>query len=166
MSVDLLRNNDLALVVFSSDDPHAVAKLLTAKNLVFQRVLGTYKGKVEYSFVVLPEAAEEVARAGYLDEQESVLYLEKAHNVGWRTRPHWCRHAWLMYMSLAPEQYVGLFQATHAAAPNEDYTYADNTYYVIRDNVQHKNAKTWAETLRSIIFGRIQEHARKAVQAL
>lgn len=165
MNVDLLRNNDLALVIFSSDDPYAVARLLTAKNLVFQRVLGTYKGKVEYSFVVLPEAAEEVARAGYLDEQESVLYLEKAHTAvtslhGWR------RHAWLMYMSLAPEQYMGLFQATHAMAPNEDYTYVNNTYYVIRDNVQHKNARTWAGKLANIIFGRITEKAHKAVQAL
>ena len=166
MNVDLLRNNDLALVIFSSDDPHAVAKLLTAKNIVFQRVLGTYKGKVEYSFVVLPEAAEEVARAGYLDEQESVLYLEKAHNVGVFANAQWCRHAWLMYMSLAPEQYMGLFQATNAKAPNEDYTYADNTYYVIRDNVQHKKAKTWAATLRGIIFGRITEKAHKAAQAL
>lgn len=165
MNADLLRNRDLALVIFSSDDPHAVARLLTAKNLLFQRVLGTYKGKVEYSFVVLPEAAEEVARAGYLDEQESVLYLEKAHNVG-AFLPHWHRHAWLMYMSLAPEQYMGLFQATHAKAPNEDYTYADNTYYVIRDNVQHKNARTWAAILRGIIFGRIKEKAHKAVQAL
>ena len=166
MNADLLRNNDLALVIFSSDDPHAVARLLTAKNLVFQRVLGTYKGKVEYSFVVLPEAAEEVARAGYIDEQESVLYLEKAHNVGWFSNAHWRRHAWLMYMSLAPEQYMGLWQPVDAVAPNEDYTYAGYVYYVVRDNVQHKKAKTWAETLRSIIFGRIQEHARKAVQAL
>lgn len=165
MNADLLRNNDLALVIFSSDDPHAVARLLTAKNLVFQRVLGTYKGKVEYSFVVLPEAAEEVARAGYLDEQESVLYLEKAHSVG-VLFPHWRRHAWLMYMSLAPEQYMGLWQPVDAVAPNEDYTYAGNVYYVVRDNVQHKKAKTWAAILRGIIFGRIKEKAHKAVQAL
>lgn len=165
MNADLLRNNDLSLVIFSSDDPHAVAKLLAAKNIAFQRVLGTYKGKVEYSFVVLPEAAEEVARAGYLDEQESVLYLEKAHNAGVFGQ-HWHRHAWLMYMSLAPEQYMGLFQATRAKAPNEDYTYADNTYYVIRDNVQHKKARTWAAILRGIIFGRITEKEHKAAQAL
>ena len=165
MSVDLLRNNDLALVIFSSDDPHAVARLLTAKNLVFQRVLGTYKGKVEYSFVVLPEAAEEVARAGYLDEQESVLYLEKAYNAGVFSQ-HWRRHAWLMYMSLAPEQYMGLFQPVSTWAPNEDYTYANNVYYVIRTDVQHKKAKTWAAILRGVIFGRIKEKAHKAVQAL
>lgn len=165
MNADLLSNRDLALVIFSSDDPHAVAKLLTAKNIVFQRVLGTYKGKVEYSFVVLPETAEEVARAGYLDEQESVLYLENVHNAG-VIGQHWRRHAWLMYMSLAPEQYMGLFQPVHALAPNEDYTYANNTYYVIRDNVQHKNARTWAGKLANIIFARITEQAHKAVKAL
>lgn len=138
------------LCIFSCNDTYGVKTLMAAQQIPFQRVTGVWKGKAEYSFVVHPSTVEMVARAGFLDDQECVLYLEKPDQFGMRP-------AWFVYMSLAPEYYVGLFQRVHKPAPNEGYTYDhDNKeYWVIREDTRRKRTKDWAASIASIMGQRI-----------
>lgn len=148
------------LVIFSCKDPASVKQLLDNQSIPYERIVGCYKGKTENSFVVFPEAVMTVVQAGHLDDQECVLYLEKPFNVGCFTE-HWRRHAWFMYLNLAPEYYVGLFQPVHIVAPNEDYTYAEKQYYVIRENVSRKHVRAFASRLAETIGKRISSAWRK-----
>lgn len=142
------------LVLFSCKDPFAVKQLLDNQSIPYERVVGKYAGQMEYSFVVFPEAAEIVAHHGHLDDQQCVLYLEAPHSHGADAD---YRHAWFAYLSLAPEQYAGVWQRTVRPAPGEGYTYSDSVYYVIRESVSRQKAKRWIATLYDIVFRRMQK---------
>lgn len=148
------------LVLFSCKDPFAVKQLLDNQSIPYERVVGRYAGKMEYSFVVFPEAVLTVARHGHLDDQESVLYLEAPHSHGADAD---YRQAWFAYLSLAPEMYAGVWRRTVKPAPNEGYTYSDGVYYVIRENVSRQKAKRWISTLMDEMFKRIQGRKLKPV---
>lgn len=156
MSAVKLATTHEPLVVFSCNDPFAVKQLLDNQSLPYERVVGRYAGKMEYSFVVFPETVKTVARHGHLDDQESVLYLEASEADG-------KRHAWFAYLSLAPEMYAGVWQTAVYPAPNEGYTYVDKTYYVIRENVSRQKALRWISTLMDEMFKRIQGRKLKPV---
>lgn len=149
MSVVKLATTHEPLVIFSATDTQAVKSLLDARGVPYERVVGRYVGKMEYSFVVRPDAVCMVAEAGHLDDQECVLYLEAAHGSDQR-------HAWFAYLNLAPEQYAGIFRRTVYPAPNEGYTYVDKTYWVIRENVSRQKMSRWMSALANMVFGRIQ----------
>lgn len=89
----------------------------------FKRTVGCYKGQVEQSFLVPANKLWEIAMAGWIADQESVLYLGACDARG-------VRPAWLLYSH--PErsiiEYVGAFSEQGLGKPTGDYTYDPSTY--------------------------------------
>lgn len=163
MSAVSLATTKSPLVILSTDDPIKAKTYMDSKNLAYQRVVGTYKGKWEYSFVVHPDTAGDLATEGLLDKQETVLYLEKLRDVG-AFKPHLQRHAWFMPLNLSPESYAGIFKPVDKPEFGEDYTYVDKNYYVIRQNKSRQKVHELAARLANIVFDRIVRSNTKAVK--
>lgn len=105
-------------------------KLLLSRVVAYKRVLGQYNGKAEISFLVKAGQVEDIKAHGFLEGQESVLFLEACNARG-------LRKAWLVNLQDDSRKELGYFGSYTSKLPDtgEDYTFDPVTgcVYTIRE---------------------------------
>lgn len=135
-------SSDERYVILSSSKIEELKAFLENNGIGHKAVVGRYKGKLESSYIINARNLDEIqlAKAGFIDDQESILYLTP-HSYGYANYDEKNRVAILYFNSPSiPPRELGVFRAVNQdKVKDNDYSYDPtiNTFFMVFDHANN-----------------------------